>query len=594
MIRWLLSSLLLCAACVATAAEKVPDASKIDVQLRLQIPMRDGVRLNANLYRPHAQAGKLPVLFCLNPYTADLIHPIGSYFAEHGYVFVAIDSRGRNGSGGVFRSWTHEARDGYDAVEWLARQPWSNGKVGMWGGSYLGFTQWTTLKEAPPHLRTIVPTASVRPGIDFPLTGGIFYSYDVQWLTFVSGVASNGALFGDAAFWRGKFAERYFGHAAFRTLDRIVGNPSEIFQDYLRHPSYDEHWQALAPNAAQYAAIDLPILTITGHWDDDQLGAMSYYREHMRHGSDAARAQHYLVIGPWDHSGTRRPQKELGGLKFGDASLLDVKQLHVQWYDWILKDGKKPDFLKQRVAYYVTGEEAWKYAGRLEDIAGPRSYYLSSDGGKAGEVFASGALVASPPDDQPPDVYVDDPLDVRPGRLELERGDVDATMLVDQTDAMNLRGAGVVYHGQALPEAVELSGTPKATLWISLDVPDVDFQATLHEIRPDGSAVALSSMMLRARYRESLAKAARIPPGEVLRYDFDRFNFVSRRLAQGSRLRLVVRAVNSLQFQKNYHSGGDVSDETAADARTAHVRIYHDREHPSAIELPLVVPPPKS
>jgi putative CocE/NonD family hydrolase len=584
--------LLVLFACLAAPvhAEDAATPPSIDIQLRLRIPMRDGVRLNANLYRPHAQEAPLPVIFCLNPYIADLVQPIGSYFAQHGYVFVAVDSRGRNGSEGEFRSWTHEGRDGYDVVEWLAKQPWSNGKVGAWGGSYLGFTQWSTVKERPPHLLTIVPTASVRPGLDFPSSGGIHYSYDTQWITFVSGVALNEKLFGDSAYWRGKFGERYLDNAPFRSLDRIVGNPSPIFQEYLRHPSFDDYWRSLAPSAEQYAKLDLPILTITGHWDDDQIGAMSYYGEHMKYGSEAARAKHYLVIGPWDHVGTRRPQKELAGLKFADASVIDIKQLHVDWYDWVLKGGTRPKFLEQRVAYYVTGEEKWKYAARLEDVANERrSYFLASDG-HAGDVFHSGTLASSAPAEAAPDGYVYDPLDLRPGKVELARGDVD-NGLVDQTDAFDLYGAGVVYHGEPFADAVELSGAPRASLWLALDAPDTDFQVFLQEVRADGTAVFLSGSMLRARYRESLSHPQPVVPGEVQRYDFDRMTFVSRRLAKGSRLRFVLRAVNSIQFEKNYNSGGDVADETAADARTVHVRVYHDAAHPSALEVPLVIAP---
>jgi putative CocE/NonD family hydrolase len=592
-IRLFLLSMTLCAGLPVCASAMADEASSVDIQLRIKIPMRDGVRLNANVFRPHGQSGPLPVLFSLNPYIADGVQSIGTYFAQHGYVFVVVDSRGRDGSEGIFRSWTHEAHDGYDAVEWLAKQPWSNGRIGGWGGSYLGFSQWSTLKEMPPHLQTIVPTAAVRPGVDFPMAGGIFYSYDAQWLTFVSGVALNDKIFGDSAFWRSKFGERYLQNAPFRSLDRIVGNASSIFQEYLQHPGFDSYWQSMAPNPAQYAQINVPILTITGHWDDDQIGAMSYYREHMRYGNEAARTRHYLVIGPWDHSGTRRPQKELAGLKFADASMIDIKQLHVQWYDWILKDGKKPDFLKQRVAYYVTGEEAWKYAERIEDTANEqRSYYLSSTGAAANDVFHSGVLSVAPPADEQPDRYTYDPLDVRPGQVELQRGDVDNN-LVDQTDALNLFGAGVVYHSELLPEALELSGAPKASLWLSMDVPDTDLQVMIHEIRPDGSAVLLSSSMLRARFRESLASAQAVPSGQILRYDFDRLPFVSRRLAQGSRLRMVLRAVNSIQFEKNYNSGGDVADETAKSAHAAHVLVYHDAAHPSAIELPLRRSPAK-
>lgn len=584
----------LCVTTPALAEERPEDAPPVDIDHGVKIPMRDRVQLHATVYRPHGQRERLPVIMLLTPYVGDHAHDTAMFFAQHGYVFVSVDSRGRNGSGGVFRSWSHEAHDGYDAVEWLAKQPWSNGKIGGWGGSYTGFTQWSTLKEAPPHLRTIVPTASVRPGIDFPQWGGVSYSYAAQWLTYVTGVASNGKVFEDNAFWYSKYAERYRENSPFRTLDRVVGNPSSIFQEYMQHPSYDAYWQAMAPNANQYSKIDIPILTITGYWDDDQTGAMSYYREHMQFGRPDVRARHYLVVGPWDHSGTRRPKKELEGVKFGDGAVVDMKKLHLAWYDWTLKGGKQPEFLKKRVAYYVTGEDTWKYADRVENVAtDPRMFYLSSTNGIANDVFHSGALRATPPsgaNSERADGYTYDPLDQRPGQAEIRRGIVEDVGLVDQTSALELYGAGLVYHSDPLPEDMELSGVPRASLSISMDVPDTDFELTLHEIKPDGSAVLLSSTHLRARYRESPSKEKPVPVGQIVRYYFDGFRFISRRLARGSRLRLVVSAINSIQWQKNYNSGGVVADETAKSARTAHVFLHHDAAHPSAIELPFVRP----
>ena len=131
----------------------------------------------------------------------------------------------------------------------------------------------------------------------------------------------------------------------------------------------------------QYSQIDVPILTITGHYDGDQPGAMYFYHQHMRHGSADSIDKHYLIVGPWDHAGTRTPRKEVGGLVFGDASLVDLNALHKEWYDWTMKDGKKPEFLKKRVAYYVVGAETWRYVDRFEDIASRRKkFYLDSTG----------------------------------------------------------------------------------------------------------------------------------------------------------------------------------------------------------------------
>jgi putative CocE/NonD family hydrolase len=592
----ILLALLLLSVAVARAdppAKDAPEANAQDVDLQwgVHIPLRDGVELVAEIYRPAGQKGPLPVIFTLTPYVADSYQDRALYFARHGYVYALVDVRGRGDSGGLFDPFAQEPRDGYDVVEWLAKQPWANGKVAMWGGSYAGYDQWATAKERPPHLVTIVPAAAVRPGVDFPYQRGIFYSYDMQWLTFTSGHAKNTLTFGEGSLWSQKNREMYLGHLPFRQLDRIVGNPSPVFQRWLAHPTYDDYWKAMVPTPEQFAAIDLPILTITGHYDGDQPGALSYYRDHQKYAPQAVRDRHYLVIGPWDHAGTRTPNAQVGGLTFGEASVLDLNGLHKEWYDWTMKDGPRPKLLEKKVAYYVVGPgaETWKRADSLESIgAQRRTLYLTSDGGQAGDAFHSGRLAdVKPAAAAAPDAFVYDPLDVRPGQAELDATS-DKGYIVSQLGSLDLLGAGLVYHSEPFAAATEVSGQVKLSLWMALDVPDTDFQAALYEILPDGGSVLLTRDLLRARYRDSLEKEALVPKGEAVRYDFNGFTWFSRRVSKGSRLRLLVAAANTADLEKNYNSGGVVADETARDARTAHVTLFHDAAHPSALEIPIV------
>jgi len=558
----------------------------VDLMWAVKIPMRDGVRLNATVYRPQGQKDPVPVIFELTPYISDNYHSRAYYFAQHGYVFALVDVRGRGNSEGKFEPFLQEPHDGHDIVEWLARQPWCNGKVTMWGGSYAGFDQWMTLREAPEHLATVVPVASAHAGVDFPMFKNVFGSYDIQWLTFTSGVTSNENLFGESSFWTSKFTEMYSQHRPFKDLDQIVGIPSPTFQMWLSHPSVDSVWQSLAITPEQYRAIHIPILTITGSYDGDQAGAFTYYHNHMQYGTDAAKAQHYLIIGPWDHAGTRSPKKDVGGLTFGDASILDMNKLHTDWYDWTLKSGSKPEFLKKRVAYYVMAADEWKYADTLEGISNStRTLYLDSDAGHANDVVNSGRLSQAKPGESKPDHYVYDPLDVRPA--ELEKDEI-KNYLTDQRYALNLYGNGVVYHSEPFAADTEISGFVKLTTWIAMDTPDTDFGANLYEILPDGTSVQLTSDLIRARYRESLSQEKFVKPGEINQYVFDGFTFFSRRIAKGSRLRLVLNCPNSINLEKNYNSDGVVAEETAKDARTAHVTVYHDAAHPSGLELPIV------
>src|SRR5213076_2251135 len=327
-----------------------------DLHWGVKIPMRDKVELNATLYFPKTPDGsqpKAPVVFTLTPYISDSYHARGAYFASHGYVFALVDVRGRGNSGGEFEPFAQEPRDGHDAVEWFARQPFCNGKVAMWGGSYAGFDQWATAKELPSHLATIVPVAAAHPGLDFPFTNNVGIPYDVQWFTLTSGHTGQQNLFADSKFWRTKFLDAYKQHIAFQELDSFVGNPSANFQRVVSHPMVDAYYDAMVPTREQFARIALPILTITGQYDGDELGALTFYRDHMASASAETRAKHFLVIGPWDHAGTRTPTNEVGGIKFGSAAVIDLNDLHRQWYDWTMKSGAKPSFLKDRVAYYL-------------------------------------------------------------------------------------------------------------------------------------------------------------------------------------------------------------------------------------------------
>jgi len=573
-----------------------PPATDYDIRWGVKIPMRDNVELNATIYfpkTPNDSIPKTPVVFTLTPYISDSYHPRAAYFASHGYVFALVDVRGRGNSAGDFEPFAQEPHDGHDVVEWLAQQSFCDGKVAMWGGSYAGFDQWATAKEFPSHLATIVPAAAAHPPLDYPSLDNVGETYDVQWFTFTSGKASQQNLFGDSKFWRTKFLDAYKKHIAFSTLGSFVGNPSQSFQRILKHPTADAYYDAMVPTREQFQKISLPILTITGQYDGDELGAMTFYRDHLANVSAETRAKHFLIIGPWDHAGTRTPTDETGGVKFGPSAIVDLNDLHRQWYDWTMKNGTKPQFLKNQVAYYLlapgnTGANGeWKYTDNYANlIANPKPFYLDSKNGDANGVFRSGFLTEKQPNEGA-DEYINDPLDTHRGEETEGAEPKDKTAGIDQSFALCIGKDGLVYHTDPLPKETPLVGCPKVSLWVSIDTPDTDLEADLYEIQPDGTSISLWSDLRRLRYRESLREAKLVKPGEIVKCDFDPGLFVARRLMKGSRLRLVVYSPNSIFWQKNYNSGGVVADETAKDARTAHVKVYHDAQHASAIELPL-------
>jgi putative CocE/NonD family hydrolase len=570
--------------CIA-AAEQTKDKD-VDMILDLKVPMRDGVLLSATVWKPSVMESPLPTILVFTPYISDESQGRGMFFARHGYVYVSIDVRGRGNSAGIYYPLEGDkhSKDIHDAIKWLAGQPWSDGRFVMRGGSYRGTVQWQALMEKPDELKTIVPTAAAYPGVDYPAFKNIFTSYDSRWLAFTSGLTGNAQLFADEDYWSGKFLKMYLEHIPYSRLWEIVGIQQRLFERWLQHPCLDEFWLSFSPSPDVLSTIDIPILTITGFFDDDQPGAMMHYNQFMRYAGEEAKARHFLLIGPWDHPGTRHPARELGGLTFGENSVIDMEELHLQWYDWVLKGGARPEILKDRVNYYVIGPNVWKHAPTLEAVSnGERIWYLSSPGSDAHDVFNSGVLSSEPAGNEPPDSFEYDPLNTDIGVKEASGA---AGSFMDQSEAF--RGEKVIYHSPSLPADIEVTGKMKLEVWISLNVPDTDLQVSVYEIKRDGTGIALGSDIMRARYRKSLSKAELVTPGEIELYTFDGFYLLSRVLSEGSRLRLIISSSNTPQLQKNYNSGGDVAEETAKDARTAVITVYHDDRHQSRLVLPVM------
>lgn len=562
------------------------DPQDVELRLNVAIPLRDGTRLRANVYTPKDLRGPAPCTLSMTPYIADTYHARGRYFAERGLPTIVVNVRGRGGSEGTFRPFFHEGRDGYDVVEWLAAQQYCNGKVGMWGGSYNGYVQWATAKESPPHLATIVPTASPYLGIDFPMRNNIFQPYVMRWIALTSGAVAQWKIFADDSFWSSLYRRWHESGRPFRELDAFLGESCAIFEEWLAHPHPDKYWDAGNPTADQYEALKIPVLTITGAYDDDQPGALEHHAWHLRHAPAAA---HYLVIGPWDHQGAGTPSRSLGGITLGPASLVDLGQLHLDWYRWSMGGGDKPEFLQKKVAYYLMGAEEWRHADTLGEV-GVRSMRCFLDScGHADDVFASGSLTLQS-GGGPPDSYRYDPRETHGPEVEAEAR-CDPRSLVDQSVMVALRGKALFYHSAPFEEDTDVSGFFSLHAWLSVDCPDTDIYVSVHEVSLDGCSVRLTTDALRARYREGFRSPRLIESAVPLCYDFEHFTFVSRRIKRGHRLRLVVgpfgRIVEGTFAEKNYNGGGVVSEESAADGRPVVVRLFHDEARPSALYVPL-------
>ncbi|UCH93582.1 MAG: CocE/NonD family hydrolase [Candidatus Aminicenantes bacterium] len=557
----------------------------IDILLHQKIRMSDGTNLSANIFKPAEMKEPLPAIFTFTPYVADEGQQRGTFFAQNGYVYVHVDVRGRGNSQGKFLPIEKDGPDGAQVVQWLAKQPWCNGKVAMRGGSYRGMVQWQILKNFPAALKTIVPTAAPAPGIDAPKDRNIFISVFATWLAFTKGKTKNTELGSDYLYWMNKIYKTYSQYLPFSTLAEVTCSRPEIFKRWLSHPYYDDYWQNISLSDEDYKRIDIPILTITGYFDENQPGALHYFRKHMQFGKSHIKEKHYLIIGPWSHAGTRKPQKELAGMVFAENAVLNIDQLHLEWFDWILKEKEKPKFLEKRICYYVMKENKWKYQDRLKDASNQTiTWYLSSEKGKANDIFHSGYLEQTlPTKKQEPDVFRYDPLKII-SRDEYFKSN---SSLLDQGAAF--REDKLIYHSPPLKEDIEITGRVKLTAYIQLNVPDTDLRVDLYEIKPDGKSIRLAWDFMRARYRDSLSKPELVIPGTINKYVFNKSHFFARKLEKGSRLRLILSCLNHPFFEKNYNSGGVVAEETGKDARTAVIKLYHNKKYPSVLELPIHV-----
>lgn len=563
-----------------------PDTTSFTVT-HVMIPVGEELQLHGRLYRPDPVERARPTIFSLTPYTVDDAHEYGRYFAQRGYAYLNVDVRGRGASEGAFQPFgPHDGPDGAAVVRWIAEQPWSDGQVAMRGGSYRGTSQWQVLAENPEPLATVTPSSASYLGWSFPYRKGVFVSGAAWWLSLVHGRGLHRAHATDSDYWQEIFRGLHRSGRAFAALDEISGlslEPSEFFDRWIEHPRLDDYWRRFSPDSADYESIDRPILSITGYFDGSQSGTLRYYRKHMRHGSEAGTERHYLLMGPWSHGGTRDPSAELGGLTFADTAAIDMNALHHQWFDWVMRDGSKPEMLEARVVYYVMGEGRWRTASSLEEVADTsRTLYLQSPDTNPDDPFDAGRLNRQAPERADTDQYVYDPRDTADiATLETMENDYTAP------GAAFLEGPKLVYHSAPVEQSFELSGQMQLDAWIELDVPDTDIAVWVYEIQPTGKTIYLGETHLRARHRLGVDTVALAEPGRVQQYRFDRFLWTSRRIHEGSRLRLVIAPLNDPAWQKNYNSGGPPMQESVEDAQTATVRLHLGPDRPSKLVLPV-------
>ncbi|HEV2195687.1 MAG TPA: CocE/NonD family hydrolase [Candidatus Acidoferrum sp.] len=573
----------------ALAASQLAPAGRADttkyevtVERGVAAKMRDGATLRADIYRPKAD-GKFPVLLVRTPYDKTGEMNFGLRAAARGYVVIAQDVRGRFTSEGEWYPFKNESLDGYDTVEWAAALPYSNGKVGMFGGSYVGATQYLAAIAKPPHLAGICPTVTASNYHDgWTYQGGAFE----QWFneSWTSGLALDTLRRRLDKGMNPLEGSKVLPLISYPVLEApSAAGIATYFTDWLAHPNYDNYWKQISIED-HYADIQVPIYGI-GAWYDIFLGGTlrNYIRLKKEAGTEAARKGQRLEVTVGGHAGGGR---KIGAVDFGEKLEADGDAKMLDWYDWLLK-GEANGFDKQKpVRIFVMGKNEW----RNEDDwplarAKNTKYYLHSPGGANG-LSGNGSLSTNAPTEEKADQFVYDPADAVPTiggplccqRLPTGVGPEDQRPAEQRPDVL-------VYMTAAFAKDTEVTGPVSLDLYISSSAVDTDFTGKLVDVWPDGFAQNLTEGILRLRYRNSQEKPELANPGETYHIAVDLWATSNVFLA-GHKLRLEVSSSNFPRFDRNLNTGEEQARATRM-IKATNV-IYHDKAHPSALIVPIL------
>ncbi len=489
--------------------------------------------------------------------------------AYYGYVGVVASTRGKRFSSNEIEPFEHDANDAYNIIDWISKQPWSNGQVGMMGGSYLGFSQWAATKKMHPALKTIVPQVAVGIGIDYPMHNNVFMSYMLRWINYVTNDKFNDDKdFRDGEKWSKVYNEWYRTGKSFRALDSIEGSPDKIFQRWLDHPDYDKYWQDMATSEDDFAKINIPILTTTGYFDADQRGAMHYMKEHIKRNKNA---EHYFIIGPYHHGGGQgRSSKKIGEYVIDSIAKNDMDVIAYQWFDYILKGKEKPKRLKDKINYQVMGANIWKHKPSLKSMNGDTlTYYF--DNVRIGKDYK---LVQSKTDSNE---YIRQEVDF------LFRGDSIVKQNSTYAKELNVRNQ-LSFQTEPFERDFDINGSFIADINAEINKKDMDITLELYELMSDGRYFKLSDFIGRASYAKDKRKRQLLVPGKKESMPVRNSFFVSKRIKKGSKLIVLLGINKNPNWQINYGTGKNVSDETIEDGKTPlQIKWFSD----STIKIPI-------
>ena len=564
----------------------------VTVERNVEAVMRDGTVLRADVYRPGTGA-ELPVLLTRTIYDKrsgvpafGSAHP--AWFAAQGYVVAVQDCRGRFASEGDFYPYLHEMEDGYDSVEWAARLPGVNGRVGMMGFSYVGATQLLAAVAAPPSLASITPAFTASQYYDgWTYNSGAFaLAFIGYWATLLALETAQRAGDPEAHL---ELAAALGNAPAWYWSLPVAGYPplqtpyAPYFADWVEHCSYDSYWKRWSIDE-DYSRIGVPALHVAGWYDVFLTGSVRNFTGLSASGRSAeARRRQKLLVGPWAHM-PWTPVSRLGSQS--GPSTKEIDSWLLRWFDQTLR-GRDTGVLDSPVTLF-TLDGGWRdFEAWPPREASAEDWYIHSQG-CANSKFGDGALDRTPPGDEPPDLYIHDPGVPVPsmGGHSCCFDDITPMGPADQHKAEVSRMV-LVYTSEPLSESIELVGDASVTLYAATTAPDTDFTARLCAVDESGRSVNLQEGILRARYRESLSSPKPLTPGRVYELEIE-LGPVGAKIGAGSRLRLDIASSDFPQWDRNLNTGARPLTDGPLDASPATQTVLHNRSYPTRVRLPVL------
>ncbi len=456
------------------------DNKRYVIEDSVLIKTKEGITLSAIVVRKKNINLPLPTALVFTIYTEfENNVMLAKQAAAHGFVGVVADSRGKRLSPDKIVPYEHDAKDANAVIDWISKQSWSNGKVGMFGGSYLGFTQWAATKYMHPALKTIVPYVAAMPGQGLPMENNISLNANYNWPFYVSNTKYLDDITYYDQHWNELPNKWYRSGTSYRQYDSVSGIPNLFFQRWLKHPAYDKYWQNMVPYKSEFSKINIPILSITGYYDDGQISAIHYLKEHYKYNKNA---NHYLIIGPYDHVGAQRGGTAvLRDYTVDSIALINTPEITYEWLDYILRDGKKPELLKDKINYELMGANTWKHAPTLEKMNNDvLTFYLSDT--KVGQYFQ---LSLQKPTEKK---YIQQTVDFTDRNVTHNNGYYPYPIVKNELDTTN----GLFFISEPFNQTMSINGTFLGELKASINKKDMDIGITLYEVLPTNQFFHLS------------------------------------------------------------------------------------------------------